>query len=367
MEIRELKLLNFRNYSNTNISFEKKINIIYGNNGTGKTNLVEAIYLLALTKSFRKVNDKNLIQLGKQICKIEGNIIQNNKNNNYKVLIKDDGKIVKINNFKENKISNYISKIIVVFFGPDDLKIIKETPLIRRKMLNIELSLLDEKYLRIITIYNKILKQRNAYLKKMVMNKITDQEYLDILTEKLIMYGIKTYEIRKNFIHNINNYIKDIYCNITNNNTLLVKYESNYDNLDYNQIFKLYKDNLKKELILGTTIFGIHKDDLLFYIDNEEMINYASEGQIKNAIIAFKLAQIEYIYELRKDYPIVVFDDLFSELDKEKVNNIISLLKEDIEIFITTTDVNLLRNDIKKKSNLIDINEIKKEGKIDGE
>ena len=169
MKIVNLKLINFRNYENLEVNFDPSLNIIYGKNGEGKTNLVEAIYTLALTRSFRNINDYKLIRDTETIAKVEGNI-SNKMTDNYKVIISKDGKKVKVNNNKIQKISDYISKIPLVLFHPDDLRFIKDTPSIRRKSLNISISEINPEYLRILNYYNKVLKQRNAYLKEMMLN-----------------------------------------------------------------------------------------------------------------------------------------------------------------------------------------------------
>ena len=185
MQIRSLKLLNFRNYGHLEIGFVDTNNIIYGNNGMGKTNLIEAIYVLALTKSFRGSWDKVVIKNDKNLTKISG-IVKDNIENNYQLIISDLGKDVRIDNNKINKLSDYISKINVILFNPDDLRIIKDTPSIRRTALNIDISQLNNNYLKLINSYNKLLKQRNAYLKTMYYNHNTSSNYLGIITDKLI-------------------------------------------------------------------------------------------------------------------------------------------------------------------------------------
>ena len=196
MQILELKLLNFRNYDKLTISFDKNLNIIYGLNGSGKTNLVEAIYVLALTRSFKQINDKTLIKKNTSLTRIEGTILENYENT-YKVIISDEGKKVKIDNNKIDKISDYISKINIVLFNPNDLKVIKDTPSIRRKYLNMAISQVHVVYLKKLNEYNKLLKIRNAYLKKMYLDGTSLESYLRIVTEKLIDIGLVIYEYRK--------------------------------------------------------------------------------------------------------------------------------------------------------------------------
>jgi len=356
MEIGYLKLLNFRNYSSIELNFSNSFNIIYGNNGMGKTNLVEAIYVLALTKSFRTIQDKNLIMKDKNVTKIEG-IVKSKAKNNYKVIINEDGKKVKIDNNKIDRISEYISKINVVLFNPDDLKLVKDTPSIRRKMLNIELSQLNKSYLRYLNSYNKILKQRNAYLKQVFINGNSSTEYLDILTNKLIDYGIEIESERRRYIDLINSHISDLYYQIANKGLLEVKYISDYKNKSREDILKDYRKLYPKEMAFGKTLIGVHHDDLDFILDGNKLKEWGSEGQLKNSVISFKLAEIRIIKELKQEYPILILDDLFSELDQEKINNIMNLIDHDMQTFITTTDISKINKDILSKGKIFKVTE----------
>jgi len=356
MEIGYLKLLNFRSYSNLEINFSSTINIFYGNNGVGKTNLVEGIYVLALTKSFRTIHDKYLIMKGKNVSKIEG-VIKTNTKTNYKVILNEEGKKVKINNNKVDKISDYISKINIVLFHPDDMKIIKDTPSIRRKMLNIELSQLNNNYLMYLSGYNKILKQRNAYLKQVFINGNSSTEYLNILTNKLIDYGIEISNARKKYIGLINEYISKLYKDIALVGELKVKYISDFKDKSKDEILENYKKVYQKEMAFGKTILGIHHDDIDFFLDNNKLKDWGSEGQLKNSVIAFKLSEIKIIKKIKKENPVLILDDLFSELDNEKINNILNLIGSDIQTFITTTDISKIKHDILDNSKIFKITE----------
>ena len=210
MQISSLKLLNFRNYESLELSFSSKINMIYGKNGMGKTNIIEAIYMLGLTKTFRSNNDEIVIKRGKNIAKIEGKI-RDSILNSYKIIISNAGKRIKIDNNQISKISDYITKVNIILFNPDDLKMIKDTPSTRRKMLNIEISGINSEYLQLLTNYNKVLKQRNAYLKALNKKKNLETSFLNILTEQLIDIGLKIMWIREEFINNINSYISGIF------------------------------------------------------------------------------------------------------------------------------------------------------------
>lgn len=354
MKIQQLKLLNFRNYEKINLDFSDTYNIIYGNNGVGKTNLVESIYVLALTKSFRGTVDKVLIMHNKDVARIEGEI-KDKSVDKYKIIIKDDGKRVKINNNKIDKLSNYISKMSVILFNPDDLKIIKDTPTTRRKNINLDISQINNAYLKNLNMYNKLLKQRNSYLKTSNINANSSSEYLDILTAKLIDYGEKIYKSRRKFIDLINENIGKLYFEICGVDNLVVEYRSDFNNCDKDMVIKKYKDSLNKDIIFGKTSIGVHHDDIKFLFNGLNLKDYGSEGQQKNAIIAYKLAELEIFRQIRGNYPILILDDLFSELDRFKINNILNLISNDIQTFITTTEIDKINDNILSKSKLFEV------------
>ena len=348
MKITKLQLSNFRNYDQLELCFSNYLNIIYGVNGSGKTNLVEAIYILALTKSFRISNDRILIKDGKIKAKILGEICKDNDISNYEVDINNVGKEVFINNNKIDKISNYISRVNIVLYNPVDIRLIDETPEKRRKLLNISISSLYKEYLIVLANYQKILKQRNFYLRGMYVNHNYDTTYLDILTNKLIEYGILICKYRNEFIN-------DIYGNIFANSTLKVKYVSSYKNKNQKEILEMYKKNYQREMSIGKTLYGIHHDDIEFIVDNNKLKEFGSEGQRKNAIISYKLAEINVIKDIKSYYPILILDDLFSELDKGRVLNIFSLLNKDVQIFITTTEIKNVQKKYLKNANIIHV------------
>lgn len=343
MQILQLKLINFRNYKQIQFNFSPKKNIILGNNGLGKTNIVEAIYYLALTKSFRVNNDIFLINNESNYSIVEGQVKETIKND-YKIIIENKNKRVFINNNQMKKLSDYISKINIISFNPEDLKLIKDSPNIHRQLINIEISQFDNNYLKNLSIYNKILKQRNSYLKNLSFKKNYNIEYLYILTDKLIDYGINIYNLRKLYIENINIYLNIYFKKITNKDGLYLKYVSNYDNLNKDELIKKYKNLYQTDINYGKTTFGIHLDDFIFYYQTEIAKNYLSEGELKNVVIAFKLAEINIFINIKKKIPILILDDLFSEIDSGKINKIFKLLKKNLQIFITTTDINNIDN-----------------------
>lgn len=353
MKIKNLELLNFRNYSSLKIDFDEKLNLIYGNNGEGKTNIVEAIFLLAYTKSFRTSNDKYMIKFKEQLLRVSGNIIKNNMKDNYAIIIDSDGKTVKINNDVCKRLSDYISKINVILFSRDDLNLIKDSPNTRRKNINIDISGFNNLYLKKLTIYNKLLKQRNTYLKSLYMNGNLPKDYLNILTNNLVKVGKEIYNIRMDYINNINTYLQGKYISISGNNLLKLNYISEFKESE-EKILQKYRSIYSKELQFGKTLLGIHHDDYVFELNEMNIKNFGSEGQQKNAIIAYKLALIEYLKTINIK-PIFILDDMFSELDMNKINNIFNLLDTDLQVFITTTEIDNIQTEILNNSKKIHI------------
>lgn len=363
MKITNLKLINFRSYDKLDLNFSDYKNIIIGNNGVGKTNIVEAIYYLALTKSFRTNEDQNLIKDNNEFAVIEGRI-KDKIYNNYKIVINKKGKNIKIDNSSVTKISDYISKLNVVLFNREDSKLIKDNPSTHRKLINMELSEFNNEYLKLLSIYNKIMKQRNMYLKSMLINSTIPKDYLDIMTNKLIDIGLKINHIRKQYIDEINEYLEPIFYKSVKKSNLKINYVSHYNDKTKDDLIKEYTRSFKRDLNYGMTHVGIHLDDFIFELENgKEAKNYLSEGEQKNAIISFKLAEIKYCINNTGKTPILILDDLFSELDNKKINTLIGNFKKSFQIFITTTDIDKVNKKLLKDCSVIKISNKKVEVK----
>ena len=371
MIIKNIKLVNYRNYNSLNLDFNDKINIIIGNNAQGKTNILESIYVLALTKSYDKAVDKNLIMFNEKFLRINGLVNINSYNKNFEVLINESYKKVKINNNEISKMKDYISKINVILFTPDDINIFKDSPGSRRRLLNIELSQIFSEYVDLYNKYNVILKQRNEYLKSNNINKL----YLDIINEKFVDLAISIIDYRLNYINEINNYIKDIFYDITNINDLEIKYITNIEFNEDKEVMKdkflsKLNDNYEREKLYGNSLYGPHRDDFSFFLTNKDLSIYGSQGQLRCAMISYKLSELEIFNKYKKEYPILLLDDVFSELDLNKRNNIIKYLKDDIQTIITTTDIDMIDKQIVSKAKIITIDNgkvIKQEGMVNNE
>ncbi len=333
MYIEKIKLENFRNYKYENIELNKRINIIFGDNAQGKTNILEAIYFTSLGKSFRTNKEKEIVKENESQAKIEINFIKNNRKEKINAEISDKKKFY-INDIPVKKLSELVGKINIVLFSPEDIEILRNEPIKRRKFLNIMISQLRPKYIFLLSEYNKVLEQRNNYLKK-IKYENKSQEYLTIWDEQLEKIGIKIYEYRKEFIEKINNKIKKIHLNTTENKeNIEIKYKTNIDK-------KNYMENLLKnksvDIQKGYTSIGIHRDDFEIYINKKNVAIFGSQGQQRTSIISLKLAEAEVIYDEIEEYPIVLLDDFMSELDKKRINGFIQNIKNN-QVLITTTD-----------------------------
>ena len=345
MRIKNIELKNYRNYDNLNINFNDNLNIIIGDNAQGKTNLLESIYVLAVTKSFLSNNDKSIIKFNNHYTKINGLIEGKYNVNTLELLINDNGKCVKINNKEIKKLSDYISNMNVIMFSPSDLDIIKGSPQIRRNLLNIQISQLYPFYVNYLNEYNKLLKNRNEYLKQLSVNGFSDTRYLDIINEKLVDRGVQIYLYRKKYLDYINTKIENIFFEIAGVRNLNIVYENNLDLVEFNsenireKYLSKLKNNIKREIAQGMTLYGPHRDDFSFYINNENMKYYASQGQQRLAIIAFKLVEVSFFRLEKGTSPILLLDDIFSELDITKRNKLIEFIPKDVQTIITTTDL----------------------------
>lgn len=350
MVLDNITLINFRNYSKVKLDLSKNINILIGDNAQGKTNILEAIYVLAITKSHRSLVDNNLIKDNENFCKLKGKVSVKNISRNLEFFLSNKEKRVLINNKQIRKLTDYISKFNIIIFTPDDLELVKGSPSVRRKFLNVEIGQIDNNYLNILNDYNKLLKTRNEYLK--MNSKNINNKYLEILTEKMIEKSIYIYKKRFEFIKLLNSNVESIYFDITNNGKLNISYLNNLGIDDFDEVkikeilLKKYNSNLKKEIILGTTLFGPHKDDIIFKLDNKDIKFYGSQGQQRSCILSVKLSEINIFKDKTGETPLVLLDDIFSELDDSKKNNLIKYINNGIQIVITTTDLNQIKEEL---------------------
>ena len=370
MKIKKIKLVNFRNFSKLELNLDDKLNIMIGDNAQGKTNFLESIVFLAITKSHRIGNIPNTIKNGCSTCKINGVILKNKVKSILEVEFNSDGiKKTFVNKTYIKNLSSYISNLNVIIFTPVDIDIVKSSPNIRRNLLNLELSQISNSYLNMYNEYNKLLKIRNEYLKKLSYNyTYSDKLYFDIITDKLIERAVPIYMKRLKFIDLINEKINFYFSKIMNDGNLNIKYvsnillDSNDDEVISNNLRKMFESNYDREISYGMTLFGPHRDDFQFLLNDLDLKLYGSEGQQKISILCFKLSEIGIFKDITSFYPILLLDDIFSELDIKKRNLLLKIINSmNCQCIITTTD---LKNISKKNLDYASIFEVNN-GKVE--
>ena len=361
MILKKIELINFRNYKHLRTRFYKGINIIYGDNAQGKTNLLESIYVLGITKSHRSFIDNSLIRNNEKRAIINGSINKGSLDIDLSVTIENNNKILKIDNSYIKKVSDYISNMNIIIFYPDDLDLLKGSPQGRRKYFNLELSQLYSNYFIILNDYNKLLKMRNEYLKKANINQNIDMNYFEILTNYLIDKAIILMKMRFKYIEKVNAYCEKIYQDIMGLNGFNLRYVPSLnidlkdDDKAKNYLRKFYQDHLNYDIKMCSTNFGPHKDDFEFLLGESNLKSYGSQGQQRLAILCLKLSEIEIFKKYKESTPILLLDDVFSELSDDKKNNLLKYISKNIQTIITTTDLNNLDEKLIKKAKLFQV------------
>ena len=334
MFIKNIKLLNFRNYENEDINLNENINIFYGDNAQGKTNIIESIFLCSIGKSYRTNKDNELIKFNKDFSSVYIDYEKSDRDGNIKINLKDKKEIY-VNNIKIKKLSELLGNLNIVIFNPDDILILKEGPQKRRRFLDVMISQLRPNYIYYLNLYNKTLEQRNSYLKQIKENN-KSEEMLDIWDEKISEYAEKIYLYRNEFIEKIKLKINIIHKNITENKeNIKIEYISDCDTKE--KYLNILKDRRKLDIIKGYTTRGIHRDDFNIYI-NDELVNiYGSQGQNRTVVLSLKISEMQVIYDEIGEYPILLLDDFMSELDEKRRKNFLEYI-ENTQVIITCTD-----------------------------
>ena len=334
MYVKKIKLHNFRNYDEQEIELNKNINIFYGDNAQGKTNIIESIYLCSIGKSFRTNKDNELIKFNENMAEVFLEYEKKDREGKIKFELSEK-KNIYINSIKIKKLSELLGNVNIVIFNPDDINILKEGPSKRRKFLDIMISQLRPNYVYNLNMYIKTLEQRNNYLKQ-IKTENKEEEMLDIWDEKLAEYGEKIYNYRNEFIEKIKSKINNIHDVITEGKEKLkLNYISDCENK--NEYLKVLRNNRKLDIIKGFTTKGIHRDDFMVYINNEQINIYGSQGQNRTVILSLKMSELQVIYDEIGEYPILLLDDFMSELDEKRRKNFLKNIRN-TQIIITCTD-----------------------------
>lgn len=334
MNIRSIELKNFRNYENLEISFDEGTNILFGDNAQGKTNILEAAYMSGTTKSHKGSRDREMIRFGEEEAHLKTVVVRGGRE--YQIdmhLKKNRAKGIAIDKIPIKKASELFGILNIVFFSPEDLNIIKNGPAERRRFLDSELCQLDRIYLADLTNYNKILAQRNKLLKDMIYRPgLSDT--LPVWDMQLIETGKKIIRRRKQFVDELREIVSDIHYRISGGKEeLFLKYEPNIDDIFFEDELSRAKEKDKK---LCQTSVGPHRDDLLFSIGNVDIRKYGSQGQQRTSALSLKLSEIELVRKSISDTPVLLLDDVLSELDSSRQNYLLNNIS-DTQTIITCT------------------------------
>ena len=334
MYVEKIKLQNFRNYKQLELNLNKNINIIYGNNAQGKTNILESIFLCSFGKSFRTTKEKEMIKFDETNLVVE--VFYQKKDRDGKIKIEiGDKKQIYLNGIKIKKLSELLGNVNIVIFTPDDINILKDGPAGRRRFLDMMIGQLRPNYVYNLNMYLKTIEQRNNYLRQ-IREENKPEEMLEIWDEKLAEYAEIIFNYRNEFIKKIVNKINKIHSEITENKeTLEIEYISNCENKEI--YLKLLKERRKLDIIKGFTTKGIHRDDFMIYINEKEVGTYGSQGQNRTVVLSLKLAELNVIYDEIGEYPILLLDDFMSELDIERRKNFLNNIKN-TQVILTGTE-----------------------------
>lgn len=334
MIIKSIELQNFRNYEDLNISFDEGTNIFYGDNAQGKTNILEAAYLSGTTKSHKCSKDKEMIRFGEQEAHIRTVVVKKDKEYQIDMHLKNNrSKGIAINKVPIKKASELFGILNMVFFSPEDLNIIKNGPAERRRFLDSELCQLDKIYLSDLTTYNKILNQRNKLLKDMVYRPDL-KDTLSVWDMQLVETGRKIIRRRKQFVDELNEIVHDIHYRISGEKEdLLLQYEPSIEDIFFeDELFRVKERDMRQCM----TSVGPHRDDLLFSIGEVDIRKFGSQGQQRTSALSLKLSEIELVKRSIHDTPVLLLDDVLSELDSNRQNYLLNSI-HDTQTLITCT------------------------------
>ena len=348
MYLKELELVNFRNYSELQISFENNVNLILGENAQGKTNVMESIYVLGMAKSHRTSKDREMIRWNEDYGKIKGRLQNSRGTVPLELIISKKGKKAKFNHIEQKKLSSYVGNMNVVMFAPEDLHLVKGSPQVRRRFIDMEIGQVSPVYLYDMSQFQKVLQQRNQYLKQIQgSKKQKDLVFLNILTEQLIELAVKVMKKRYEFIQMLERWAQPIHEGISRGlEKLEIQYKPSVEvlkDLDWSKMIKILEEKFHevrdKEIERGMTLIGPHRDEILFFVNGKDVQRFGSQGQQRTTALSVKLAEIDLIYSEIGEYPILLLDDVLSELDDYRQSHLLTTIQGKVQTFVTTTSV----------------------------
>jgi DNA replication and repair protein RecF len=342
--LRSIRLQQFRNYQDVQLNFPGQVIVLVGNNAQGKTNLLEAIYSLSLTKSHRTHVDAQLIGWNQPWAKVTAELDKKYGHCELEIIWMPKGKKTKINGLEQKKLSDFVGMCNVVLFAPEDLELVKGAPAARRRFLDMEIGQVQPAYLHMLSRYQKVLGQRNQLLKQAsnsgMMREASFVSMIEVWNEQLIELGLQLSQRRRKFIDQLQEWAITIHHGITDGSEQLkLTYVSGTPGDDAEAWRQKLNANLEREVRQGTTLSGPHRDDLQFAINGNDVQTYGSQGQQRTTALSLKLAEMELIHAEIGEYPLVLLDDVLSELDPYRQTQLLDTVQQRAQVFITTTSL----------------------------
>ena len=372
MFIEQLALTNYRNYKTLDLAFSPEINVLIGENAQGKTNIMEAIYVLSMAKSHRTSNDRDLIRWDEDYGKIEGSIQRKYGRLPLELVISKKGKRARVNHLEQNRLSLYIGQLNVVMFAPEDLNLVKGSPSVRRRFLDMEIGQISPVYLHDLLTFQKVLKQRNAILKNNRGKSNFNDVMFDVYTEQYIQVAVQIIRKRFYFMELLQKWAEPIHKGISRGmETLKVTYgtlkgiESGQTQEEMESVLEQRLLEMRpRELERGLTLIGPHRDDLHFFVNGYDIQTFGSQGQQRTTALSLKLAEIELVKQEVGESPVLLLDDVLSELDDFRQSHLLNTIQGEVQTFVTTTNIAGIDHETIRKANIFEVNEgavVKKE------
>ncbi len=363
MHIEQLVLTNYRNYETLDLTFSPEINVFIGENAQGKTNVMEAIYVLSMAKSHRTSNDRDLIRWEQEYGKIEGTIKRKYGPLPLELVISKKGKKARVNHLEQNRLSDYIGKLNVVMFAPEDLNLVKGSPSVRRRFLDMEIGQISPVYLHDLLTFQKILKQRNAMLRENRGKLNFNDVMFDVYTEQYIQAAVQIIQKRFYFMELLQKWAEPIHRGISRGMESLNVSYSTLKELNSKQTTEemkgILEEKLKevrsREIERGVTLVGPHRDDLHFSVNGYDIQTFGSQGQQRTTALSLKLAEIELVKQEVGEPPILLLDDVLSELDDYRQSHLLNTIQGEVQTFVTTTNISGIHHETIRQAEIFEV------------
>ena len=355
MRIAQLRLRNFRNLDSCQLFPDPGINVIVGRNAQGKTNLLESIVLLSTTRSHRAVRDQDMIREHEPFCRAECHL-DSSPPTVLTAVIHERGKTLMIQQHPVSRSTEFIGRLNAVLFAPSDLEVFEAPPKVRRRWMDVEIGKVSSRYMQLLSVYMKLLKERNSLLKR----EKTDPAMLEVLESQMIDHQVQIIGFRRHFIAEMTENLSRVYSGLSEEQAQIsVRYRTLSEETDPQRLREQIKqkiiENRERDRILKTTGFGVHRDDLSFFLNDHDVVSYASQGQRRMVVLAWKLSLIDFIRKNQNEVPVLLLDDVLSELDRQKRINLFSFIPEEVQTWITATDIHEILDFLTRRPRLIEV------------